>query len=105
MVATYEEEIKNDDDYNDEFHPLVDRIYNTGRLTLIYKTFIYWEIFFTCMINQFINEEIILSEREKVIEYCYSGLDGNEPVFLKFKLTCENINGVTEDITKNIIAL
>ena len=100
LVATYKEEIKDDDEYCDEFYPLVDQIYNIGRLTLIAKPFIDWAIFLTVLVNLFINEERIISERTKVMENCYVGLLGNITLFQKFENACKNIKGVTEELMR-----
>ena len=99
-VGTCEEDIKDDEEYNVNYYPLVDKIYNIGKLTLISKEFIDWAIYLIVLVRLNINEGKILAEKCKVMENCYQILDGNKTLYEKFKLACRDIEGVTDNVVR-----
>ena len=66
-MSTYEEDIKDEEDYMSTFYPTNFQLYNKGKLTLISKKFMQWAKALVQSINQHLIIETIWRKKDTIM--------------------------------------
>ena len=97
-MYTSEEQVKDDVEFMENYHPIVDKIYNQGGLTLVSKIFITWAQLLVTAINLHINESKIRKVKDDVMIAARKIVLGNATIFKCFKSSFPEAPEVGEDV-------
>ena len=84
-MSTYEEDIRDDEEYMSTFYPTDLQLYNKGKLTLVSKQFMQWAKTLVQSINQYISIEAIWRKKNTIMLEAKRIIKGDKRLYGCFK--------------------